>query len=150
MSKQPLHESWVDKLFARMLVRYGAAWIRMWEGIDPAAVKADWAHELAGLTGEALAHGLDHLPLDKPPTSTQFAQLCVRAPVAVRQLPAPKANDAHVQRVLEGLELRINRRAVRGDLAWAVNLRDRERRGDKLTMAQREAWREVLPMEQPA
>jgi len=43
-----LPEAWVDSLFARLAARYGAAWLRMWDGIPLDAVKADWAAELAG------------------------------------------------------------------------------------------------------
>jgi hypothetical protein len=47
----PLPSEWVDRLFSRIAVRYGADWLRMWEGLDMAAVKADWAETLAGLAG---------------------------------------------------------------------------------------------------
>ena len=37
--------AWVDRLFARMLARYGNVWLRMWEGINMNIVKADLAEQ---------------------------------------------------------------------------------------------------------
>lgn len=74
----------VDRIFARMLVRYGVHWLRMWDGIDIEQVKADWANVLDGLTVRAIVYGLDSLPEDKPPTALKFRSLC-------RAMPADEA-----------------------------------------------------------
>jgi hypothetical protein len=71
-----LPSAWVDRVHARLLVRYGAAWIRKWEGVPMEAVKADWAETLGGLGREAILHALDHLPVDGPPNALQFRDLC--------------------------------------------------------------------------
>ena len=86
-----LPDDWVDALFARLSVRYGAAWLRQWDGVDIGAVKQDWARELGGASSGAIKHALDCLPIDKPPTVGQFAALCRNAPqYAPPALPAPK------------------------------------------------------------
>ncbi len=86
-----LPAGWVDSLFARLQVRYGSAWTRMWEGVDLNAVKADWAEELAGLANapESIKHALAHLPIDRPPNVGQFRALCIAAPSKFVALPAP-------------------------------------------------------------
>lgn len=94
----------VEKIFARLLVRYGAAWNRMWEGVEPDAVKADWARELAGLSGEAILHALENLPPDRPPTVGQFRALCINRPRAARyELPRPDPTPEEKARVREAL-----------------------------------------------
>lgn len=101
-----LPSSWVDSLFARLQVRYGAAWGRMWEGIDIEAVKDDWSAELAGYANrpEAIQHGLAHLPVDFPPNVKQFAALCRGAPSKpALLLPLPPVSVEDRQRVLSML-----------------------------------------------
>ena len=86
---------WVDSLFTRLAIRYGDDWIRKWNGVDIKLVKADWAHELGGFHAapEAIAHALEHMPPDHPPTVTQFRTLCCGAPKYIeKQIPSPKAD----------------------------------------------------------
>lgn len=74
-----LPDKWVRALFARLEIRYGDGWSRKWAAIpDMALVHADWARQLAGTSGEAIAHALRHLPDDAPPTVGQFRALCRR------------------------------------------------------------------------
>lgn len=142
-----LPDSWVDSLFARLQVRYGAAWTRMWEGLDIAAVKADWAAELGGFGSrpDAISYALDNLPPDYPPTCTAFGMICRRRPdPVVKELPAPVASKEAVERAVA--------KAVRGTdapsgKAWAWRLRKREMECDRLTGAQRSMWREALKEE---
>ena len=47
-----LPSSCVDHLFARLTVRYGAAFLRQWPDTDLAVVKADWADVLDGVRGQ--------------------------------------------------------------------------------------------------
>lgn len=97
----PLPLQFVDRIHARLLVRYGVEWIRKWDGIDPLAVKADWANELAGMSSAAIAYALDHLPDDKPPSVSQFKRLCINRPhYAQPALPAPKADKEKVRAML--------------------------------------------------
>jgi len=107
----------VDSLFARMLVRYGAAWTRMWEGIDIDAVKAEWAAELGHMPDYALRHGLDHMPIDRPPTVKQFGAVCARAPIPERpRLTEPKPTDEAKARARQ-IVADTKRRLAEGKLA---------------------------------
>lgn len=75
-----LPDSWVDRLFAILAVRYGDAWLRKWDGIDIAAVRRDWASVLSGVSAHAIEYGLNNLPLEHPPTATAFREICSRRP----------------------------------------------------------------------
>lgn len=148
-----LSEPWIDRVMSRLAVRYGSAWTRQWAGLDPRAVKADWAHELGGLAEwpEAIAHALAHLPPERPPTVAQFLDVARRGPPrAVPQLPAPESDP---QRVAEALQqLGKQRGALRGragGMAWALDLKRREQAGEPLTIYQRESWRAALGEDKP-
>ncbi len=103
-----LPASWIDALFARLTVRYGVAFTRQYEGLDIAAVKADWAEVLGGFDGPSIGYALKYLPADKPPTAMQFRDQCRRAPVT--ELPAldrPRADPERVAALLAGLRERM-------------------------------------------
>lgn len=85
-----LPESWLNHLFGKLAVRYGDAWFRKWDGIPMAAVRADWAQVLDGLSGDSIGYGLQYLPDDFPPTAPAFRALCNRRPDQVPLLDAPK------------------------------------------------------------
>ena len=85
----------VDRVWTRMLVRYGAQWLRMWEGIDEALAKADWRRELAcyATNLHAIRFALDNLPADFPPNVSQFRAICNRRPDRPQaRLAAPAVN----------------------------------------------------------
>lgn len=88
-----LHASWVDRIFAKLTVRYGQAFMRQYSDLDPALVKADWAEVLAGFDGQpdALKYAIENLP-DAPPNATQFRAIARRAPSTVLALPAPRGD----------------------------------------------------------
>lgn len=131
----------IDQVFACLQVRYGSEWLRMWEGLDLAAVKADWSRELARFKPRDVAYALEHLPPDRPPTVGQFRAICQRAPIADEpRLPPPKPNKARAREALSKLKLGGQADA----LAWARDLEGREKAGEQLTPAQREAWRAAL------
>jgi hypothetical protein len=93
----PLTAAWVDSLFARLTVRYGVAFLRQYQDIDPAAVKADWAEVLDGFDRhpEAIKHALANMPADKPPTVLQFRDAARKAPTPeAPRLPEPPADPA--------------------------------------------------------
>lgn len=102
-----LPASWVDHLFAKLSVRYGAAFLRQWPDTDPATIKADWADVLSGFDGASLAYALRYLPVT-PPNALQFRDICRRAPDTTPALPAPELKPqpervkALLQKVLEG------------------------------------------------
>lgn len=141
-----LPPAWVERLFGHLAVRYGSRWLLMWEGIDMLAVKADWAQELAGFQNhpQALRHALETLPPDSPPNAAQFRALCLRAPEpAAKQLPPPSTNRDAVERILAA----VQRPKQVGGREWAYRLRDREQAGERLTLVQRQFWREALKPE---
>lgn len=145
-----LSSRWIDALFARLLLRYGAAWLRMWEGLDIEAVKADWASELGPLEAhpDAIKYALEHLPTDRPPqTVAAFRELCISRPdPTVKTLPAPRGGIP--PSVAEKLAA-IGKGQAKPN-AWAYELQEREKAGEALTEAQRVAWRKAIaevPME---
>lgn len=133
---------WVERLFARLQVRYGNRWTRMWEGINPEAIKADWVEQLGALYmrhPEALVYGLEHLP-ENPPTSDQFLKLCLGAPDRTPRLAPPKSE------VNREFLADIARRIAAGGAALgmvtpaaycASRLRSKLEHGEKLNAAQR-------------
>lgn len=148
-SRSSLPDAWVARIFDKLTVTYGAAWLRKWEGADVSAVRADWGHELRGFqqSPNAIKHALEHLPPADPPTVLQFRELCLKAPqFAPKQLPPPPADPAVVAKA----SAVVKRLGTRLDRAWAIALREREQRGDKLTMAQKDMWREALKHEAEA
>lgn len=90
-SRQPdrLDPKLVESLFARLVVRWGRAFMAQYEGVDLEAVKADWARVLARFQREAILYALDNLPA-KPMNVEEFRILCrgYRAP-EVKRLEAP-------------------------------------------------------------
>lgn len=118
-----LQDSWVDSLFARLAVRYGSAWSAKWEGLDMAAVRADWAEELAGLSNwpEAISYGLAHLPIDRPPNVAQFRDLCRAAPARRPVLSVvPQIEMSEELREQRRAEVRAKLKAVRAKLTGAA------------------------------
>lgn len=141
-----LPASWVDALFAKLSIRYGAVFARQYADLDIAAVKADWAKVLGmfSFRPEAIAYALEYLPADKAPNASQFRTLCMAAPMSVRaRLPRPAQNPEKAREVVEAVKAAL---APHGDpLAGARRLRQRESEGDKsLTPFQREFWRAAL------
>jgi hypothetical protein len=103
-----LNHKVIDRLFARLLLRYGAQWMRMWEGIDMDAVKAEWADELSvyATNLDAIAYGLDHLPPDFPPNIAQFKAICNRRPDApTLALPSPPINHQMADSALKAYKV---------------------------------------------
>lgn len=142
-----LPEPWVDRIFDKLAVTYGAAWLRMWEGVETKAVKANWGQELSGFQQQpsAIAYGLENLPLDRPPTVLQFRELCRRSPPApAPRLESPAPNPERVAEALAEAQRAVKRGGAGGGLQWAVNLQECERLGRTLTEFQRKAWREAL------
>ena len=136
---------WVERLFERLLAVYGNGLTRMWEGIDPALVKAAWCDELSSIRPDSIRYALAHLPEDRPPTVLQFRRLCASAPEPVTpRLPAPPTNPEAAKRVREiGVQI-----GASNPKAWAHALRKREQYCEVLTPFQRAAWREALAGEQ--
>lgn len=133
-----LQSKYVDRIFARMLIRYGVLWIRMWENVDPDELKADWADVLGRFSVESLQYGLDNLPTDKPPTASQFRAICNNMParydVALIGQNASKASPEVISKMAATAEAM---RAGADPHAWARALKAKPK--EALTIAQREA-----------
>lgn len=129
-----LPAAWIDRIHARLLVRYGAGWIRLWEGVPPEAVKADWAEVLSGLSQEAIGHALDHLPIDRAPTALQFRELCRHSPSRALAIghDRPEPNPEKLAEVLGGLNRTPNERLAADTMA---SLREKRAAGNA-TVAQ--------------
>lgn len=134
---------WVDRIHTRLMVRYGAAWLNLWNGVDEQLVKADWARELDGMSEAAISYVLNTLPHDRPPaTASQFRALAAHRPQYVTPaLPSPKADPQRVASIIGGLRDKIARRKP---LQWAYDLQAKEAAGERLNERQKAAWREAL------
>jgi hypothetical protein len=89
-----LPSEWIDRLFARFGAMYGAQWAEKWRGFDIDEVKATWAEDLDGVTGEQLRKALEHVKGNCafPPSLPEFVGVCRQFRVErqnVPYLPAP-------------------------------------------------------------
>jgi hypothetical protein len=77
MPSTALPSEWVERIFTRLSAMYGDKLARMWAGLDPEAVKAEWAEALGGFTGTEILVGLNSArSLTWPPTLGEFMALC--------------------------------------------------------------------------
>lgn len=138
---------WVDRIFEKLALVYGQAFLARWRDLDLDAVKADWAHELAGFEQhpQAIAHALQSLPPEKPPTVLQFRELARRAPLPeLPRLASPPADAERVAAELAKLAtVRTTAAQAVDHRAWARRILDRKARGERLN-------RTVLRMAQQA
>jgi hypothetical protein len=140
----PMQADWVDAIFVRLGLAYGARFLAQYEGMPPDAVKTSWAHTLDGIGSRGIAHALAHLNPDYPPNAMQFRALCMAAPGladTTKRLEGPAPTAATVARVARAAEVL---RKPKDPRAWAHALKAREEAGEKLSQVQREAWRTAL------
>lgn len=114
---------WVDRIFDKLTLTYGQAFLARWRDIDINAVKSDWMHELAWLEKNpgAIAFALSNLP-DRPPSVVEFKNLCRGAPQPdAPKLELPKADPERLKAEIAKLApLREVRAAETVDhKAWA-------------------------------
>lgn len=80
-STTPLPESWIERMFEKMLLDYGKKFTDMWGAADTDQLIAHWARELASYTGSEIKRGLDGMATREwPPTLPEFKKMC-RPPV---------------------------------------------------------------------
>lgn len=97
----PLPASLVERLFEKLAIRYGAAFMQQWRGADPAHVKADWAEVLEGFDGPTIGYALRYLP-SAPINAGQFRDICRRAPTPDPSPRLPRPDERpDPQRVAE-------------------------------------------------
>ena len=125
----------IEAIFAKLAVRYGAVWLRQWDSVDMALVKADWTEELRGFANnlEPLRYALRHLP-ERCPNVAQFRTLANSCPLPeFKALPAPKADERVVAELLAkqtGLKKVLAPAADPKE--WARRIMARSEAGDKI------------------
>jgi len=165
-SSESLPDRVMERLWAAMRGNYGARWDRMFPvppvppGADPGkhaydsvkAVQSIWAEKLGRFSAnlQAIAFGLEHLPAD-PPNLPEFVALCNRRPdPKPPALPAPEPDKA---KVAEALAMARSAFARKGDHLDTLrelaesDARDGTFRGRKVTLAQRQTYRQALGMD---
>jgi len=115
----PMPIEWVDRIFAKLSIRYGREFTGKWEGIDPDDVKADWANALSGFVPQpdAVIYALTHLP-ERAPNVQEFSALCRRAPNKnePKKIDGPAPDMKRVQETVNA----VNRRSEERDpIDWA-------------------------------
>lgn len=138
----------IELVFTKLQVRYGAAWLRQWEGVDMRMVKSDWEQELSGFARNPapLLHALTILP-ERVPNVKQFRDLANQAPLPVApRLARPAANQAVVARSkakLAGIKEAMAEGAADPLRPWLA-LKARHEAGERLTPFQIAGYRQVL------
>lgn len=130
-----LPAAWVDRLFDKLTLTYGQAFLRRWQDLDLNAVKSDWSHELSGFAEhpDAIAWALQNLPLDQPPTVLQFRAIARRAPSPeVPRIEVSTAGKDRIEAELRKLAPLRKRSHVDGK-QWARDLVARIDAGHKVT-----------------
>lgn len=143
----PLDLTWIDMIHTKLVLTYGRRFSDQYAGLQPEQVKADWAHELEGLSREGIFHALQNLPKDHPPNVLQFRAICASRPGPSRVHVALRPPDGKppTSEQRERLRAALERMGVPEDpMRWARRLREREQRGEFLSRVQRAAWREAL------
>lgn len=109
-----LPDQWVTKIFTRLTVRYGSAFMRQYPAdMQPEILKADWAEVLDGVGGESISYALRFLP-EAPVNAMQFRAICQRAPKTERlALPEPPADREGIKRIAETISEALTRAAAR-------------------------------------
>ena len=143
LRREHLPDAEIDRLFTRLLVRYGGPFSDRWRMLDLAVVKADWARELGRFAKhpEPIAWALEHLP-ERPPTVIEFAHLCSQAPrheaMASSSAPTRGPNEFERESIRQLREVlpapgkapgRAAALEPRTDRRWAQRLLDRHERG---------------------
>lgn len=142
---------WVDRIFDKLTLTYGQAFLRRWVDIDMDAVKADWGHELAGFAQQprAIAWALQNLPPEKPPTVLEFRQLARKTPAEViPQVEGPKADPERVAAELAKLAPIRNADAQIDHKAWARQIIERSHSGQRI--AAYTLWSAKIALRMPA
>lgn len=139
-----LPQRWTERIFARLLVRYGSAFLRKWDGLDLDLVKADWSRRLAIYAEHpaALIYALDHLP-EQPPTVDQFAEVARRAPRRLErpQLTGELASEQTRAAILAKVHESIQSKPRSTELQ---RLQERKASGRPMTQFHRQRLRELL------
>ena len=140
----------VGAIFDKLAVRYGAAWLRQWDGVDMVLVRADWEDELSGFARnlEPLRYALRNLP-ERCPNVVQFRAIANCCPLPeFKQLEAPAADPAKVAQTTAQLgQAAKAMTAQRQDpRAWARRILERVAAGEKVSRYARESAEVAMGM----
>lgn len=142
MSSLPI--AWIEMIFERLSLTYGAKVARMWAGVDPEKLKAHWARELYGFKDhpESFSYALGHLDAEDPPNLEQFKRACIAAPKkAAPMLPGPKPDPARVAEIVAQVAKPID---DVGPKAWAHRLLRRSAEGAKIPVCHLRMARQAI------
>jgi hypothetical protein len=127
---------WVDRIFDKLALTYGQAFLGRWRDLDMNSVKSDWCHELAQFERlpHRIAYALANLP-EAPPSVATFKALCRQAPAPeTTALPEPKADPARVKAELAKLaDMRAVPTSRAGNRDWAHRIIARHEAGQKIS-----------------
>lgn len=142
-----LPSDWIEKIFTKLTLVYGRAFLDRWVGLDMDTVKDDWAHELDGFekNPRAIAWALRNLPAEKPPTVLEFRKLAYLTPKA--DAPQIAHQPADLARVAaEVAKLAPLREAPKSGLRdWAHRLKAKDGADPKsVTQTIRKFYKEAL------
>lgn len=149
-----LPDAWVDRIFDKLTLVYGHAFLSRWDGESIAKVKASWAEELSRFqqNPSALAYALENLPV-KPPSVLEFRALCnspqaprdqqaLLPPVISRYDEDNRAWQRHFARLQEVRAQGIPRAY---EWAYALKLKDEDpTENRKVSPRARAMYREVI------
>jgi hypothetical protein len=150
MSTNSNNERWIERLFERLATKYGRDFMNQYVGLEPDAVKADWAHELRDYTGERggqiMRWALDNLP-ERVPNSIRFHNICRQAPrldQAVLPMPPAKPLTDDQRAALEALKRPVHRPHGRRH-EWAHLLAEKDAKDPKsITPTVRQIYKSVV------
>lgn len=75
--RQPVPETWVEAIFTRLSAQLGAKVADLYGGVDPAAVKTEWAEALSGFDPSEISRGITSCQTRVfAPTLGEFLRLC--------------------------------------------------------------------------
>lgn len=138
----------VERLFDRLSATYGRQFFGLYEGLDPAAIKTIWAHELSGFRNNlpAVAWALENLP-ERAPNAIEFRNLCRKAPVIEVPKLLPPANPERLKGELAKLAKVVadaEKVAKTDALAWARRIVEKHESGMQIAAFTLRTAREAL------
>jgi len=139
----------IDRLFEKLAIRYGSAFLDQWKGVPLEDVKADWVEELRAFAHapEVFAWALDHLP-ERAPNVTVFKALCRQAPrKPAPALPAPPVNPERAREAFAAVAEALRPKEHADPKQWARDLIARHEAGARIPIANLNAARHALRLE---